>query len=202
MTRKKLFTLASLVAAGTMLGGLTAGAQQQAPQAAAPSTPKDAGPTPGGGAPSPEGNRPFPVMFVTSVELIRSERSGGMDIVRARGLVTSNAWGELPIAKGHPYKGIRVRSGYNAVSLKTLPGFAEVALPKEDCAKCLGKYFQAKGAAAPAGQAAGNVVKEEDLPYPLRIVRPTDGIPSYQYEPNRLTLVLSEAGQIVDAAWD
>ncbi|WP_289295161.1 hypothetical protein, partial [uncultured Reyranella sp.] len=182
------------------------------------------------------------VMFVTSVELIRSERSGGMDIIRARGLVTSNAWGEphllpitrgqgidgmldlifqasaptdmaplgpfmvvealLPVAHGHPYKGIRVRSGYNSVTLKTLPGFAEVAPPKEDCAKCLGKYFQAKGAAAPAGQAAGNVVKEEDLPYPLRIVRPADGIPSYQYEPNRLTIVLSEAGQIVDAAWD
>ena len=87
MTPNKLFALASLVAAGTMLGSLTAGAQQQAPQAT-PSTPKDAGPTPGGGAPGPEGTRPFPVMFVTSVELIRSERSGGMDIVRARGLVT------------------------------------------------------------------------------------------------------------------
>ena len=241
MTRKKLFTLASLVAAGAMLGGLAAQAQQQAPQAA-PSTPKDAGPPPGGGAPGPEGTRPFPVMFVTSVELIRSTRDGGMDIVRARGLVSSNAWGEphllpitrgegidgmldlifqasaptdmaplgpfmqveaiLPIAHGHPYKGIRVRSGYNAVSLKTLPGVAEAAPTKEDCAKCLGKYFQAKGAAAPAGQAAGNVVKEEDLPYPLRIIRPTDGIPSYEYEPNRLTLVISEAGQIVDAAWD
>jgi hypothetical protein len=45
-------------------------------------------------------------------------------------------------------------------------------------------------------------VREEDLPYPLRIIRPTDGIPSYEYEPNRLTLVLSETGQIVDAAWD
>ncbi len=241
MTRKKLFALASLVAAGTMLGGLNAGAQQQPPQAT-PSTPKDAGPTPGGGAPQPEGSRPFPVMFVTSVELIRSERTGGIDIVRARGLVTSNAWGEphllpitrgegidgmldlifqasapsdmvglgpfmvvealLPIANGHPYKGIRVRSGYNAVTLKTLPGFAEVAAPKEDCAKCLGKYFQAKGAAAPAGQAAGNVVREEDLPYPLRIIRPTNGIPSYEYDPNRMTLVLSETGQIVDAAWD
>ena len=242
MTVKKLFALASLIAAGSMLGGLAASAQQPAQPQMAPSTPKDAGPTPGGGAPSPEGSRPFPVMFVTSVELIRSERSGGMDIIRARGLVTSNAWGEphllpitrgqgidgmldlifqasaptdmaplgpfmvvealLPVAHGHPYKGIRVRSGYNAVTLKALPGFAEVAPPKEDCAKCLGKYFQAKGAAAPAGQAAGNVVKEEDLPYPLRIIRPTDGIPSYEYEPNRLTLVLSEAGQIVDAAWD
>jgi hypothetical protein len=241
MKRKILFALASMVAAGSLLAGLAANAQQP-PQQGAPSTPKDAGPPPGGGAPGPEGTRPFPVMFVTSVELIRSERSGGMDIIRARGLVTSNAWGEphllpitrgqgidgmldlifqasaptdmaplgpfmvvealLPVAHGHPYKGIRVRSGYNAVTLKTLPGFAEVAPPKEDCAKCLGKYFQAKGAAAPAGQAAGNVVREEDLPYPLRIIRPTDGIPSYAYEPNRLTLVLSEAGQIVDAAWD
>ena len=242
MTRKNLFTLASLVVAGSMLATVHAGAQQQPPQQAAPSTPKDAGPTPGSGAPQPEGSRPFPVMFVTSVELIRSERTGGIDIVRARGLVTSNAWGAphllpitrgegidgmldlifqasappdmvglgpfmvvealLPIANGHPYKGIRVRSGYNAVTLKTLPGFAEVAAPKEDCAKCLGKYFQAKGAAAPAGQAAGNVVREEDLPYPLRIIRPTDGIPSYEYDPNRMTLVLSETGQIVDAAWD
>ena len=242
MKRTKLLALTSLVAAGSMLSGLAATAQQPAQPQMAPSTPKDAGPTPGGGAPSPEGSRPFPVMFVTSVELIRSERSGGMDIIRARGLVTSNAWGEphllpitrgqgidgmldlifqasaptdmaplgpfmvvealLPVAHGHPYKGIRIRSGYNAVTLKTLPGFAEVAPPKEDCAKCLGKYFQAKGAAAPAGQAAGNLVREEDLPYPLRIIRPTDGIPSYEYEPNRLTLVLSEAGQIVDAAWD
>jgi hypothetical protein len=242
MTVKKLLALTSLVAAGSMLAGLSTNAQQPPQPQMAPSTPKDAGPTPGGGAPSPEGTRPFPVMFVTSVELIRSERSGGMDIIRARGLVTSNAWGEphllpitrgqgidgmldlifqasaptdmaplgpfmvvealLPVAHGHPYKGIRVRSGYNAVTLKTLPGFAEVAPPKEDCAKCLGKYFQAKGAAAPAGQAAGNLVREEDLPYPLRIIRPTDGIPSYEYEPNRLTLVLSEAGQIVDAAWD
>jgi hypothetical protein len=242
MKRTKLLALTSLVAAGSMLSGLAATAQQPAQPQMAPSTPKDAGPTPGGGAPSPEGSRPFPVMFVTSVELIRSERSGGMDIIRARGLVTSNAWGEphllpitrgqgidgmldlifqasaptdmaplgpfmvvealLPVAHGHPYKGIRIRSGYNSVTLKTLPGFAEVAPPKEDCAKCLGKYFQAKGAAAPAGQAAGNLVREEDLPYPLRIIRPTDGIPSYEYEPNRLTLVLSEAGQIVDAAWD
>ena len=242
MKHTKLLALTSLVAAGSMLAGLSTNAQQPPQPQMAPSTPKDAGPTPGGGAPSPEGTRPFPVMFVTSVELIRSERSGGMDIIRARGLVTSNAWGEphllpitrgqgidgmldlifqasaptdmaplgpfmvvealLPVAHGHPYKGIRVRSGYNAVTLKTLPGFAEVAPPKEDCAKCLGKYFQAKGAAAPAGQAAGNLVREEDLPYPLRIIRPTDGIPSYEYEPNRLTLVLSEAGQIVDAAWD
>ena len=251
MNRTKLFALTALMAAGSMLGAAQLSAQQRpsqgaspqsAPPQATPSTPKDAGPTPGGGAPGQEGSRPFPVMFVTSVELIRSTRDGGMDIIRARGLVISNGWSEphllpitrgegidgmldlifqagapqdmaglgpfmvveaiLPVANGHPYKGIRVRSGYNAVTLKTLPGFAEVAPPKEDCAKCLGKYFQAKGAAAPAGQAAGNVVREQDLPYPLRVIRPTDGIPSYEYEPNRLTLVISETGQIIDAAWD
>jgi len=130
-------------------------------------------------------------MVVTSIEVLRSPRAGGMDIVRARGLATSNGWGEphlLPIAHGepldgildlifqahapsgaaglgpfmvveailpveanHPYKGVRVRSSTNAVTLKTLPGYAEAAAPKEDCAKCVGKYFVAKGANPPAG---------------------------------------------------
>jgi len=242
MIRSKLFALASLAAAASMLGAVHLGAQQGPPQGApqgAPATPQQSGPPAGGQ--QPEG-RPFPVMFVTSVELLRSERTGGLDIVRARGLVTSNSWSSphllpitqgsgidgmldllfqasappgmsplgpfmvvealLPLGNGHPYKGIRVRSGYNAITLKTLPGFAEGAPPKEDCAKCLGKYLQAKGAAPPAGQTAANIVREEDLPYPLRVIRPNDGIPSYEYDPNRLTLVLSESGQIVDAAWD
>jgi hypothetical protein len=108
----------------------------------------------------------------------------------------------LPIENGHPYKGIIVRSGTNAIALKTLPGYAEIAAPKEDCSKCLGKYFQAKGATAPAGAAAADIVREEDLPYPLRVIRPTDGIPNYVMDPNRLTLVLSEDGRIADAAWD
>lgn len=244
MTRTKLFALASLVAAGSMLGAAQLSAQQGPPQGGpqgGPATPQQSGP-PQSQPPGQSEGRPYPVMFVTSVELLRSERTGGIDIVRARGLVTSNSWTSphllpitvgkgidgmldlifqssappsmsplgpfmvvealLPLGGGHPYKGIRVRSGYNSVTLKTLPGFAEAAAPKEDCAKCLGKYFQAKGAAAPAGQAAGNIVREEDLPYPLRIIRPNDGIPSYEYDPNRLTLLLSDTGQIVDAAWD
>ena len=45
-------------------------------------------------------------------------------------------------------------------------------------------------------------MKEEDLPYTLRVIKPTDGIPNYAFDPNRLTLVLSEDGRIVDAAWD
>lgn len=247
MTRSKLFTLASLVAAASALGIAPLGAQQSPPQqqGAGPTTPQQSGPPRGGpsgsGQQYPEG-RPVPVVFVTSVELIRSDRTGGLDIVRARALVTSNSWSSphllpitegngvdgtldlifqassppgmtglgpfmvvealLPLANGHPYKGVRVRSGYNAVTLKTLPGIAESAPPKVDCAKCVGKYFQAKGGAAPAGQAAENVVREEDLPYPLRIIRPNDGIPNYEFYPNRLTLLLSDTGQIVDGAWD
>ena len=60
----------------------------------------------------------------------------------------------------------------------------------------------AKGAQPPAGAAADSVVREADLTWNLRVIKPTEGIPSYSFDPNRLTLVLSEDGRIVDAAWD
>jgi hypothetical protein len=251
MTRSKLFALASLLAA-VLLSGPAAPQQPPAAGARPPAgaTPPQAGQPPqgarqSGGPQTPPDQTegpPWPIMVVTSVEVLRSTRAGGMDIVRARGLVTSDAWGEphlLPITRGeardgvldlifqahapngaaplgpfmvveailpvdgsHPYKGVRVRSGSNAVTLKTLPGYAESPAPKEDCAKCLGKYFVAKGANPPAGVAADNVVREADLPWPLRVIKPTDGVPNYGFDPNRLTLVLSEDGRIVDAAWD
>ena len=108
----------------------------------------------------------------------------------------------LPVETGHPYKGVRVRGGNNAISLKAIPGYAETPAPKEDCAKCIGKFFVAKGANPPAGATAENTVREADLPYMLRIIKPTDGISTYTLEPNRLTLLLSEDGRIVDGAWD
>ena len=114
----------------------------------------------------------------------------------------------LPIESGHPYKAMRVRGSTNAVTLKTIPGYAEApgyeeaAAAKEDCAKCMGKYFVAKGANPPAGVAADQIVREADLPWMLRVIKPTDGVPSYTFNPNQLTLVLSEDGRIVDAAWD
>jgi hypothetical protein len=245
MTRLKLLTVVSLLAAGA--AGLPSQAQQ--PPAAAgqqPAQPTYGGSGPGGpppdmqdqGAPPPAS----PVMLVTSVEVLRSDRAGGLDVVRARGLVTSQGWREphlvpitqgqpidgvldlvfqsavpdgaaplgpfmpveaiLPVEAGHPYKGVRVRGGSNAVTLKTVPGYAEATPPKQDCAKCLGKYFVAKGATAPAGVTADNIVNETDLPYTLRVIKPTDGIPSYAFDPNRLTLVLTEDGRIADAAWD
>ena len=180
--------------------------------------------------------------MVTSVEVLRSEKSGGMDILRARGVVTSGAWnaphlipitrgnpidgtldvlfvasaptvpeapGELmqveallPLGHGHPYKAVRVRSGTNAIAVKSIPGFEEVKVPKHDCGKCIGRYFVAKGATPPAGAGADNIVKEENLPWDLRVIKPADGIAGYTVNPNRLTLVLGEDGRIVDAAWD
>lgn len=218
-------------------------------EARAQSPGQSGGPPPGYGSSSqssetgaPPAMVPWPITLVTSVEVLRSERAGGLDVIRARGLVSSSSWGSphlipitrgeaidgildlifqgvvptspaplgpfmpfealLPVDKGHPYKGVRVRSGTNAITLKTLPGYAEIAAPKEDCAKCRGKFFVAKGAQPPAGAAADSVVREADLTWNLRIIKPTEGIPSYAFDPNRLTLVLSEDGRIVDAAWD
>jgi hypothetical protein len=108
----------------------------------------------------------------------------------------------LPVETGHPYKAVRVRAGTNAITLKTLPGYAEIATPKDDYSKIVGKYFVAKGATPPAGVAAADIVREADMNWPLRVIRPTDGIPSYTMRPNRLTLVLSEDGRVADAAWD
>ena len=114
----------------------------------------------------------------------------------------------LPMETGSPYKAVRVRGSTNAVTLKTIPGYIEAPgyeegkTAKEDCAKCVGKYFVAKGANPPAGIAADQIVREADLPWVLRVIKPDDGLPSYTFNPNRLTLVLSDDGRIVDAAWD
>jgi hypothetical protein len=275
MTRSKLFALVTLLAA-TMLSA-PAAPQQPPPAAGArppATTPAPAGQQPQArpqppagqpaqagqqqgaqqtGSPPPEGTEgaggpPWPVLVVTSVETLRSHIKGHLEIIRVRGWVTSDGWGEphllpitqgepldgvldlifqanspsgaaplgpfmpveaiLPIEAGHPYKAVRVRGSTNAVTLKTIPGYIEApgyeeaAAAKEDCAKCMGKYFVAKGANPPAGVAADQIVREADLPWMLRVIKPDDGLPSYTFNPNRLTLVLSDDGRIVDAAWD
>jgi hypothetical protein len=244
MNRPLFIAVAGLAAATWSMGVPESASAQPAPAASKPaaSPAPNAAPESPSAAQAPTNGPPMPVMLVTSVEVLHSDRAGGMDIVRARGLVSSSEWDEphllpinhgdpvdgvlnlifqanpptgivplgpfmvvealLPIENGHPYKGIIVRSGTNAIPVKTLPGYAEIAPPKEDCSKCIGKYFQAKGAAPPAGVGASDIVREEDLPYALRVIRPTDGIPNYIVDPNRLTLVLSEDGRIADAAWD
>lgn len=246
MTKSKLVALASLLAAGLLGAGAHAQPQQQQqqPQGGQPGQPGQPAPSYGGpsvGSP-PASGTPQPVVFATSVEVLRSDRAGGLDVIRVRGVATSGNWGQphlipitagesrdgmldlifmavspsgaqpigpfmpveaiLPVETGHPYKGVRVRAGNNAITLRSIPGYVETPAPKEDCAKCLGKFFVAKGANPPAGATAENSVREADLPYVLRVIKPTDGIPNYAFDPNRLTLLLSEDGRIVDAAWD
>src|SRR5262245_2086600 len=119
MTRSQLLALASLLAATMMV---SAPSQGQQPPAGGARPPATAGTPPQSGQQQPPGNQqsgpppgeqnegpPWPVMVVTSVEVLRSTRDGGMDIIRVRGLVTSDAWGEphlLPITRGEPIDGI------------------------------------------------------------------------------------------------
>jgi hypothetical protein len=240
MTRSMLFATVSF-AATLAVGIASAQTPPAAGQQAAPAAQGAQQGTPGypGATPATEGP-PWPIVFVASVELLRSK--DGRDIVLARGLVTSKGWSQpnlipinqgapvdgvldllfeaasppsaaplgefmeidalLPLGHQHPYKAIRVRSAANALTLKQLPGYAEVKKLKNDCSNCLGKYFVAKGGTAPAGVAADNILKEEDLLWEVRVIRPNQGIPSYTVNPNRLTLVLTEDGRISDAAWD
>jgi hypothetical protein len=108
----------------------------------------------------------------------------------------------LPLSEGHPFKGIRVRSATNSVLLKDLQGYTEVKAPIEPCQPCLGRYLVAKGDAAPAGVAADQVLREDDLPPNSRVIRSTDGIADVHRNPDRLTVLVGEDGRIVDAIWE
>src|SRR5580658_4843477 len=108
----------------------------------------------------------------------------------------------FPIESSHPYKGINVHSASESLSLTQMPGYAENKAGGEDCSKCIGKVFVPKGATMPAGKSAAEVVKEEQLPPISRVIRHSDGIPSAESNPNRLTLVLSRDGTISSAIWD
>jgi hypothetical protein len=108
----------------------------------------------------------------------------------------------FPIEASHPYKGINVHSASESLSLTQLPGYVENKAIGEDCSKCVGKIFVAKGGAMPAGKSAAEVVKEEQLPPVSRVIRHSDGIPSADSNPNRLTIVISKDGTIATALWD
>ena len=52
---------------------------------------------------------PWPVLVVTSVETCAPHIKGGLEIIRVRGLVTSDGWGEphlMPITQGEPLDGM------------------------------------------------------------------------------------------------
>jgi hypothetical protein len=194
----------------------------------------------GGGDEQPEVRAP--VLKIVSVEVLRSTHGTPLDIVRVRGLTSSQGWEEaelvpltrgtpkdgmlelmfvarapseameasgfepieaiFPIENSHPFKGVNVHGATESVTLTQLPGYAEGKTSAEDCSKCVGKVFVAKGGSAPAGKSASDVVKEEQLPPLSRVIKHSDGIASAESNPNRLTLVLSKDGTITSAIWD
>jgi hypothetical protein len=224
----------SLTIAGTAIGQTTT--QARANGAGAPQ-PSAAGQS---GDEQPEVRAP--VLKVLSVEVMRSAHGTPLDIVRVRGLTSSQGWEEaelvpltrgtpkdgmlelmfvarapseameatgfepieaiFPIESSHPFKGVNVHGASESVTLTQLPGYAEGKGSAEDCSKCVGKVFVAKGASAPAGKSAAEVVKEEQLPALSRVIKHSDGIASAESNPNRLTLVLSRDGTITSAIWD
>lgn len=103
------------------------------------------------------------------------------------------------IEGGSPLAGVRVRGSDNAITLRKVPGAEEAAIKVDDCANCVGKKFAPAGSAP---QAAQNIVREEDLPKPLRVIRDTDGIRGMEQDPNRLTLIVDDNNTILEAFWE
>jgi hypothetical protein len=101
----------------------------------------------------------------------------------------------------HPFRGIRVHGADNRVTVKAFPGYAESSTKPIDCTACTGKYFLRKGETA-NGHAKEALVREEDLPHTLRVIRSTEGVGALDSQPNRMTLILDEDGKIVTASWD
>jgi hypothetical protein len=133
------------------------------------------------------------------LELIMIARAPG-DAADAKGFEEVEAI--FPLETNHPFKGVNVHSASDSVTVTQLPGYAEGKALAEDCSKCVGKTFVAKGASAPAGKSTSELVREEQLPAATRIVRPAEGIPSADSNPNRLTLILNKEGKITAAVWD
>src|ERR1700733_615066 len=82
------------------------GATSQAAAPAAQSEPETA--TPGTSAET-DAIESFPVMAITSVEILRSEHTPGVDVILVRGLTSADGWTEgtlVPISRGTPVDGV------------------------------------------------------------------------------------------------
>jgi hypothetical protein len=106
----------------------------------------------------------------------------------------------LPLETNHPFKGVNVHSETNALAITAMPGYSESRHAFDDCGKCVGKTFIAKGGSGSANST--DVVREERLPPNTRIVRPAEGIAGRESNPNRLTLMLDKDSRIVAAVWE
>jgi hypothetical protein len=105
----------------------------------------------------------------------------------------------FPLETDHPFKGVNVHSASNAVTVTSLPGYAEAKALLVDCGKCVGKTLVSKGSSA---SDRGDAVREDQLPPDARIVRPSEGMPGTVSNPNRLTLILDKDSRIVAAVWE
>jgi hypothetical protein len=184
----------------------------------------------------------FPILAITSVEILHSKLKPEINVVAVRGLTSSEGWSEgelVPLEHGapadgvldlvfeaqapqesvapsnyqpmhailalesdFPIKAVRVRSATNSVLLADAQATTEAKAPAEPCAKCVGRFFVAKGATPPAGLSADQVVREDALPPNTRIIRATDGISDVSHNPNRLTILIGEDGHVIDAGWE
>jgi hypothetical protein len=108
----------------------------------------------------------------------------------------------FPLEPAHPFKGVNVHSATDSLAVNELPGYAENKVAGEDCSHCVGKTFVPRGARAPSGKSDTELVHEEQLPAHTRVVKHTDGIPTADSDPNRLTLILGKDGRVAAAVWD
>jgi hypothetical protein len=231
-------TLATKIASALALAVLSSGGFA----ADAPPPPQSSSSSAPGQSAGGTEERTAPVLRITSVEVIRSTHGGTLDIVRVRGLASSEGWEEaelVPLTRGvpadgilelvfiakapsqamdatgfeaveaifplepnHPYKGINVRGAVEAISLTQFPGFVDGKGAGEDCKKCVGKTFIAKGASMPSGKSATEVVKEDQLPPGTHVIRPGEGVGKADPDPNRLTIILNKDNKITAAVWD
>ena len=211
-----------------------------APQASAPSNSADVPAQTDGQQNEPA--HTAPIFWISSVEVMRSTHAPQLDVIRVRGLASTDGWesvqlvpltkgvpadgildlmliGEAPsdsstpiaypsveatfaIEPGHPFQGVRIHGAENSVTVKALPGYAEAASRPIDCSGCVGKYFARKGEAVPANRAKETIVREEELPHNLRILRESEGAGSLYSDPNRITILLDGDKKIIMAMWD
>jgi hypothetical protein len=100
--KERLQRLCAIALVAGLSAGLAGIAYAQTP---------DEGPE-GYGAPATEGGQSgpdLPVLYVTSVEILRTTEAPQLDIVRVRGLTSSKGWGNpqlVPLSVGKPLDGI------------------------------------------------------------------------------------------------
>jgi len=246
-TVQRLSMFAALAAA--IQGGAIGFAFAQNGPPAHPSVPGAAPPSDSGPGWGPEeepattsqdtSSTDLPVLYVTSVEILRTSAQPEVDIVRVTGLAASEGWsapqlvptypgkpfdgildleliatpptasedagGFVPVGavltleEGHQFKGVRVRGAENAIAVKQIPGSGRMTINVNDCGKCMGKKFAPQGSVP---QPQSGVVRQEDLPKLLRIVKASDGIRGAESDPDRLTLILDDDNTILEAFWE